>query len=137
MTKIRCYSELVYLQTFDERFEYLKLSGGVGRSTFGFDRYINQNFYASSFWQDAKREVIIRDDGCDLGIHGYEIYHRLLVHHMNPMTIDDILHNESWIADPEYLILTSHNTHNGIHFGVNKSLPKVVMKRRQGDTNLW
>lgn len=137
MTEIRCYSELATLHTFDERFEYLKLDGGVGRSTFGFDRWINQNFYMSKFWQDARREVTIRDNGCDLGIRGYEIHLNPLVHHMNPMTADDILHNETWIIDPEFLILTTHRTHNDIHFGVRRSLPKTVIERHRGDTNLW
>lgn len=137
MSRIRRYSELVHLTTFEERFEYLKLEGGVGRATFGFDRYINQNFYLSHFWRDARREVIIRDDGCDLGIPGYEILVNPLVHHMNPMTADDILHNEEWIIDPEFLILTTHSTHNDIHFGVKKSFPKTVIERHRGDTDLW
>lgn len=135
--QIRRYSELAHLETFDERFEYLKLDGGIGRSTFGFDRWINQEFYRSHAWQAARREVMIRDNGCDLGIPGFEIFQGPLVHHMNPMTPDNILHGDEWIIDPEFLILTKHTTHNDIHFGVNKSLPKVVMDRRQGDTNLW
>lgn len=134
---IRQYSELVHLETFDERFDYLKLEGGIGRETFGFDRWINQNFYASQEWQDVRREVMIRDDGCDLGIPGYEIHRGPLVHHMNPITPENIIHNDEWIIDPEYLILTKHSTHNDIHFGVNRSLPKVVMDRKPGDTNLW
>lgn len=137
MTMIRRYSELFNYDTFEERFEYLKLGGGVGRSTFGFDRYINQQFYHSREWNDVGREVIIRDDGCDLGIPGYEIHVGLLIHHMNPITVDDILHRESWILDPEFLILTTQTTHNNIHFGVDKLFPEVVVNRSPRDTNLW
>lgn len=133
----KSYSELSKFDTFDERFEYLKLSGGVGRATFGFDRYINQQFYMSREWQDVRQHVILRDEGCDLGIIGYEIHVNLLIHHMNPMGIDDIVHGESWILDPEFLILTTHNTHNAIHFGGKKLEPKVVMERMPRDTKLW
>lgn len=135
--RVRRYSELIHLETFDERFEYLKLEGGIGRTTFGYDRWINQNFYASQAWQSARREVMIRDNGCDLGIEGYEIFSNPIVHHMNPMSVEEIIHNNEVIIDPEYLILTKHSTHNDIHFGVNRSLPKVVTDRRPGDTNLW
>ena len=134
---IRRYSELVTYDTFEDRFNYLKLGGGVGRSTFGFDRYINQQFYKSREWNDVGREVVIRDNGCDLGIDGYEIHVGLLIHHMNPMTVDDIVHRESWILDPEFLILTTTVTHNNIHFGVNNLFPKVVIERSPRDTNLW
>jgi hypothetical protein len=134
---IRTYSELSQFQTFDERFEYLKLGGGIGQSTFGFDRYINQQFYSSREWQDVRNYVMVRDDGCDLGIIGYEFNTRPLIHHMNPMTPDDIIHGESWILDPEYLILTTHTTHNDIHFGVKRAYPKTVTERFQGDTKLW
>lgn len=133
----RTYSELVKLPTFEERFEYLKLDGAVGSSTFGFDRYINQSFYMSQFWQDVRRDVIIRDNGCDLGIPGYEIHLGPVVHHMNPMSMEDILHKETWILDPEFLILTSHRTHNDIHFGSGSSYPKVVTERTPRDTKLW
>lgn len=137
ITMTRCYSELVTLGTFDERFEYLKLDGGVGRATFGFDRYLNQEFYTSSFWRDVRAEVMIRDNGCDLAVPGYEIFVNPLVHHMNPLTPDDILHREEWILDPEYLILTTHNTHNDIHFGRKRLFPRTVTKRSPGDTKLW
>lgn len=133
----RSYSNLVRLTTFEERFEYLKLEGGVGRATFGFDRYVNQAFYNSQYWEDVRRHVMIRDNGCDLGIPGYEIGHEPLVHHMNPVTPDDILNKEEWILDPEYLILTTHSTHNDIHFGSNSSYPKVVTERTPRDTKLW
>lgn len=133
----KSYSELKSFSTFDERFEYLKLSGGIGRSTFGFDRYINQQFYTSREWKDIRQYVIVRDLGCDLGIAGYEIHINPLIHHMNPMGIDDILHKEAWILNPDFLILTTHNTHNAIHFGTKKLYPKVVIERRPRDTIPW
>jgi hypothetical protein len=115
----------------------LKLSGGVGASTFGFDRYINQKFYRSREWKTARITVINRDNGCDLGIPGLEIHSELLIHHMNPMTAKDILHAEDWITNPEYLITTTKDTHNGIHYGGEVRAPKVVVERRRGDTKLW
>lgn len=135
--KNRSYSELTTFNTFDERFDYLVLGGGVGRATFGFDRHINQQFYMSREWEDVRQYVILRDDGCDLGVPGYEIHVNPLIHHMNPMTVDDILHKEDWILDPEYLILTTHKTHNNIHFGIPSPYPKVVTTRTPGDTKLW
>ena len=134
---IRSYSELRRFTEFDDRFEYLKLNGAVGRSTFGFDRYINQMFYTSYEWKRARNLVILRDNGCDLGVPGYEIYDHILIHHINPMDVDDIMHGESWIFDPEYLITTTQNTHNAIHFGNDKLLPKVVLERNPNDTKLW
>lgn len=135
MTK--SYSELVKFDSWEDRFSYLKLGGEVGRSTFGFDRYINQKFYTSREWKDVRRLVLVRDNGCDLGVLGYEIPLRPLIHHMNPMSIDDILHGETWIIDPEFLITVTHTTHNDIHYGVDTSLPKVVNERSPRDTNLW
>lgn len=137
MTKIRTYNELAQLHSWDDRFEYLKLGGGIGRATFGFDRYINQQFYSSNEWKSVRNFVIVRDNGCDLGVPGFEIYHELLIHHMNPMKPDDILHNESWILDPNYLITTNHNTHNAIHYGNKRAYPKVVTERAPKDTKLW
>jgi hypothetical protein len=124
-------------ETFDDRFEYLKLGGQVGSSTFGFDRYLNQQFYASTQWKQVRNFVITRDLGCDLGVPGYEIFSELLVHHMDPMTNDDILHGEEWILDPEFLITTTHNTHNAIHYGDRSLMPKPVLERARGDTKLW
>jgi hypothetical protein len=135
--KNRSYSELSRLHTFDDRFEYLKLGGGVGRSTFGFDRYINQLFYTSREWKDVRQHVILRDNGCDLGIGDYEIHAEILIHHMNPMSVNDILHRESWIIDPEFLITTTHRTHNNIHYGSDNLSPKVVLQRIPRDTKLW
>lgn len=137
MMRIRTYSEMVRLTTFDERFEYLKLDGSVGRATFGFDRYINQRFYTSQLWKSIRDHIIVRDDGCDLGVLGYEIHINPLVHHINPMVVDDILHKEDWILDPEFLVLTTTSTHNDIHFGTTSSLPKVVTERTPRDTKLW
>ena len=137
MPRDRSYSELARLRTFDERFEYLKLSGDVGRATFGFDRYINQKFYASSQWRWARRQVILRDDGCDLGIPGIEIPSMPLIHHINPMSPDDIIHGEDWICDPEFLITTSHMTHNAIHFGDRSLIVTEFVERKPGDTRLW
>ncbi len=136
-TMSRSYSDLRRLHTFEERFDYLKLQGHVGRSTFGFDRYINQTFYTSNEWKRARDEVILRDNGCDLGIDGYEINVEILIHHMNPMVIDDIIHGEEWILDPEYLITTTKRTHNALHYGAESNGPPVVVARRPNDTKLW
>lgn len=135
--RTKTYSELSRLETFDERFEYLKLGGGVGHSTFGFDRHVNQRFYMSREWKDVRRFVLIRDDGCDLGIPGYEIHQSPLIHHMNPMSVDDVVNAEPWIFDPEFLITTTHDTHNAIHYGIDSLIPKVVTERLPGDTRLW
>ena len=137
MSKIRTYSELRRLKTFEERFEYLRLAGEVGYSTFGFDRWLNQHFYRSHMWKRARNAVIVRDNGCDLGIEGFEIYTDLIVHHMNPMSPDDIKHGELWILDPRYLVTTSLQTHNAIHFGDENLLPRGPIQRQPGDTKLW
>lgn len=134
---IRSYSELKNLETFDERFEYLKLSGNVGLSTFGFDRHVNQSFYMSYEWEKVREEVILRDNGCDLGISGYEIYRDILIHHINPIVLSDILHGEPWIFDLDNLITTTKKTHNAIHFGRQNPYPKVVIARNPNDTKLW
>ena len=137
MTMIRRYSELRRIPTFEERFDYLKLNGSVGRETFGFDRYINQRFYTSKEWRDIRHYVIARDLGLDLGAEGYEINSRILIHHMNPIVVDDILHKNDDILDPEFLITTCHNTHNAIHYGDSSLLPKPLVERSRGDTKLW
>lgn len=133
----RRYSELVRFSSFEDRFEYLRLGGGVGRATFGFDRYLNQAFYGSREWDDVRNYVIVRDNGCDLAVAGYEIGISPLIHHMNPMTVEDLVNKESWILDPEFLITTTHDTHNSIHFGAPSPYPKVVTHRTPGDTKLW
>jgi hypothetical protein len=137
MAVVRSYSDLRRLTTFEDRFDYLNLQGTVGERTFGFDRWINQMFYASSTWLLARDQVILRDRGCDLGIPGLEIHVGLLVHHMNPLTIKDIEHGEHWIIDPEYLITCSHRTHNAIHYGDRSLLRGPFVERRPGDTDLW
>jgi len=137
MAKIRTYQEMRRLQTFDDRFEYLRLGGGVGWATFGFDRDVNQRFYRSKEWYDIRQHVIYRDNGCDLGVIGYEIHGDLLVHHVNPMSVDDILRHDEWILNPNFLVTTTQKTHNAIHFGKPSPYPKVVMTRLPGDTRLW
>lgn len=137
MMKTRTYSELCEFITFEERFDYLKLRKIVGGITFGFERWLNQNFYKSREWKDIKSYVIVRDDGCDLGVPGYEIYSDLIVHHMNPITINNIKNGEYSMIDPEFLITTSHRTHNAIHYGDKNSLPRGPDERKRGDTTLW
>ena len=133
----RCYTDLVKLKTFEERFEYLRLNGAVGSDTFGFDRYLNQQFYRSPEWKKVRRDVIIRDEGRDLGVEGYELYNGIYVHHMNPIAPRDIVNAESWIIDPEYLICVSFNTHNAIHYGDASLLPKQPVERKPNDTCPW
>lgn len=137
MSSIRSYSGLRRLSTFRDRFDYLNLQGQVGESTFGFNRWLNQDFYTSRQWERARDAVIVRDRGCDLGIPGYDIHAGLMVHHMNPITVSDIVNGEEWILDPEFLITTSHRTHNAIHYGNESLLPPIVVARRPGDTDLW
>ncbi len=133
----RRYAELRQLHTFEERFEYLALRGSVGEATFGFDRYMNQMFYRSREWKLVRSHVIARDVGCDLGIEGYEIHDRVFIHHMTPMTPEDIEHGASEILDPEFLITTTHQTHNAIHYGDANLLARPLVERRMGDTKLW
>lgn len=137
MTSIRSYSELIRLPTFEQRFNYLALHGGVGDSTFGFDRYINQQFYRSNQWRQVRFNIISRDLGCDLAIEGYEIHNRIVIHHMNPMNPGDISNGDPSILDPEFLITTTHQTHNAIHYGDARQLAKPFVERRPGDTKLW
>lgn len=134
---IRRYSELRRLRTFEDRFEYLSLKGSVGRSTFGFDRYLNQRFYTSREWRLVRNQVIARDEGLDLGVEGYEIYDKVIIHHMNPMVAEDITSGSSDILDPEFLITTTHNTHNAIHYGDRSLLRQPFVERRPGDTIPW
>ena len=134
---IRTYSELITLSTFEERFEYLRLGGKVGKETFGFDRYINQVFYKDPEWLRIRNKVIIRDNGCDLGIEDREIHGRILVHHMNQITVDDILNRSKYLLDPEYLISTMKNTHDAIHYSDESLLAKDPIIRRKNDTCPW
>lgn len=133
----RTYTELARLNTFEERFRYLALNGSVGKSTFGFDRYINQQFYTSTQWRQIRHQIILRDQGCDLGVDGYEIHSRLIIHHMNPMAPIDITSGNSNVLDPEFLVTTTHQTHNAIHYGDERLLPRPLVERRAGDTKLW
>lgn len=134
---IRSYSELISFETFEERFNYLKLKGEVGKETFGFDRYLNQIFYKDPEWLRVRDKVIIRDNGCDLGILDREIYSRILVHHMNPITKEDILSKSKYLLDPEYLICTTKNTHDAIHYSDDSILIKELINRTKNDTCPW
>jgi hypothetical protein len=135
--KNRSFTELQNLITFDDRFEYLVLKGIVGASTFGFDRYLNQQLYTSYRWLKVRDQVIIRDDGCDLGIPGYGIRTKIVIHHMNPISPEDLEHGNDIVFDPEFLISTSHMTHRAIHFGDKSLLPELPIRRRPGDTCPW
>ena len=134
---IRTYSELITLPTFEERFRYLQLNGQVGIDTFGFDRYMNQAFYKSREWKDVRDYVIVRDNGCDLGVEGYEIHGRILIHHMNPILPKDIQLSTDFLLDPEYLISTVLNTHNAIHYGDENLIIKAHIERTKNDTCPW
>ena len=134
---IKTYSELITLPTFEERYRYLRLGGQVGEETFGFDRWLNQRFYKDPEWLRVRDEVIIRDNGCDLGIPGREIYSRILIHHMNPITKEDILRRSKFLLDPEYLICTIKNTHDAIHYGDENLLIRDPIVRSRNDTCPW
>lgn len=134
---IRSYSELIELDTFEERFKYLQLNGAVGRETFGFDRYFNQAFYRSSEWKSIRDQIIFRDNGCDLGVEGYEIFGKIYIHHMNPIMLEDIELKSDILLDPEYLICTTHRTHNAIHYGDEKQLISKPIERTKNDTCPW
>lgn len=134
---IKTYSELITLPTFEERYRYLRLGGKVGEETFGFDRYLNQIFYNSKEWKSIRDHVIIRDNGCDLGLADREIYGKILVHHMNPINVDDIINRSQYLLDPEYLISTVKNTHDAIHYGDESLLIIAPTERRKNDTCPW
>jgi hypothetical protein len=135
--RVRSYHELRRIETFEDRFAYLDLGGQVGETTFGSDRWFNQRFYRSREWRHVRDIVIIRDGGCDLGVPGYEIHGRVMIHHMNPIAMEDLTHGTAFALDPEYLITTTHRTHNAIHYGSDSLLPKPVVERKAGDTKLW
>lgn len=137
MTIIRTYSELITLPTFEERFKYLQLEGSVGKDTFGYDRYLNQLFYKTAEWKRLRRDLIIRDNGCDLGIEGREIYGRIIIHHLNPITKDDIVRRTEYLLNPDFLICTTHNTHNAIHYGDESLLITSPVERSKNDTCPW
>lgn len=137
MTSIKTYSELIKLPTFEERYQYLRLSSRVGDETFGFDRYLNQSFYRSAKWKRIRDEVIVRDNGCDLGIEDRIIHGKILIHHMNPITDKDILGLTDLLLDPEYLICVTHTTHNAIHYGDESLLVTNPIIRTRNDTCPW
>lgn len=134
---IKSYDALILLDTIEDRYNYLRIGGGVGRETFGFDRYLNQGFYQSVEWKRVRDEVISRDNGCDLGLEGYEINGRILIHHMNPIQPDQIKFFDPDILDPDFLISCSHKTHNAIHYGDENLLPRRIVERRPNDTIPW
>lgn len=134
---IRTYSELITLPTFKERFEYLRLEGSVGSDTFGYDRYLNQIFYKSREWRQLKDEIIVRDNACDLGVEGYDIYGRVIIHHLNPISKDDVLNRTEYLLNPEYLICTTHSTHNAIHYGDESLIMTEPIVRKPNDMCPW
>lgn len=134
---IRTYSELIALPTFEERFAYLKLSGSVGKDTFGYDRYLNQVFYSSYEWRKLRDEIIIRDNGCDLGVSDRIIYGKIYIHHINPLRKDDIISRSEYLRNPDFLICTSFETHNAIHYGDINLLPRDPIERTKNDTCPW
>lgn len=125
------------MPTFDERYEYLRLEGSVGIDTFGYERYLNQKFYKSPEWRRFREQIIIRDNGCDLGLDGYEIYGKILIHHLNTITQEDLIKRRSNLMDPENVICVSHRTHNAIHYGIEDKISNEPIIRTKGDTKLW
>ena len=134
--RIRRYSELIRIPTLEERFEYLKLDGAIGETTFGFERYLNQALYRSSEWKRIRNRIIVRDNGCDMAMEEFPV-DRPIIHHMNPITADDIEQRAAHIFDPEFLVCVSFRTHNAIHFGDEDQLPKLPVERKPGDTCPW
>lgn len=135
---IRTYSEMLKYNTIEDRFRYLRLFGDVGKDTFGHSRYLNQDFYRSREWKRIRDEVIIRDNGCDLGVKGFDIYDRIYIHHMNPVSIEDLVeYDMDKLLNPETLVCVSFNTHQAIHYGDESLLPQGIIERRPGDTKLW
>jgi hypothetical protein len=135
--KIRSYSELIKIKKFIDRFEYLKIGGKVGIETFGYDRYLNQLFYTSREWRRLRDDIILRDNGCDMSTEGYEIFGRIYIHHLNPISKEDILNRTPRLIDPEFLVCTSYNTHNAIHYSDKSLLPETPIERKPYDTCPW
>ena len=133
----RSYSELITIPTYEDRFHYLQLNGAVGKDTFGYDRYLNQILYNSKEWKRFRDEIIIRDNGCDLAFDGYDIHGRILVHHINPITVDDVVNRNPIVFDPENVICVTHNTHNAIHYGDESLLTTAPVERTKHDTCPW
>ena len=134
---IRTYSELITIPTFEERFEYLQLKGSVGKDTFGYDRYLNQVLYRSPEWKRLRNQIIIRDGGCDLACDGYDVYDKVLIHHLNPITVEDVVARSRKVFDPDNLVCVSHNTHNAIHYGDMDLLVTGPIIRTKNDTCPW
>ena len=134
---IRTYSELITIQTFEERFEYLQLKGSIGKDTFGYDRYLNQVLYRSPEWKRLRNQIIIRDGGCDLACDGYDVYGKILIHHLNPITVEDVLTRSRKVFDPDNLVCVSHSTHNAIHYGDVDLLATGPIIRTKNDTCPW
>lgn len=134
---IKTYSELITIPTFEERFEYLQLKGSVGKDTFGYDRYLNQVLYRSPEWKRLRNQIIIRDDGCDLACDGYDVYGKVLIHHLNPITVEDVLTRSRKVFDPDNLVCVSHSTHNAIHYGDVDLLVTGPIIRTKNDTCPW
>lgn len=135
--KSKTYLELITLPTFEKRFEYLKLDGSVGKETFGYDRYLNQTFYNSAAWKDFRNRIILRDNGCDLACDGHELNSKVVVHHINPINIDDVINNPSVLLDPNNAICTCHKTHNAIHYGDKNLIDVDPIERTENDTCPW
>lgn len=133
----KAYSELITIPTYEDRFRYLQLQGAVGKDTFGYDRYLNQVLYNSQEWKRFRNEIIIRDNGCDLAYEGYDIHGRILVHHINPITVDDVVNRNPSVFDPENVICVTHNTHNAIHYGDESLLVTAPVERTRHDTCPW
>ena len=133
----RTYSELIGFRTFAERFNYLKLDGKIGQDIFGFDRYLNQNLYTSAEWRTLRNKIIVRDNGCDLAFDGHEIFDKIIIHHINPITPDDLKNNTAMVFDPENLITVDFRTHNALHFGDDSILSESYIERRPNDTCPW
>lgn len=134
---IKTYSELITIPTFEERFEYLQLKGSVGKDTFGYDRHLNQVLYRSPEWKRLRNQIIIRDCGCDLACEGYDIHSKVLIHHLNPITVEDVLARSRKVFDPDNLVCVSHNTHNAIHYGDVGLLVTGPIIRTKNDTCPW
>lgn len=133
----KSYSELMALPTYLERYLYLRIGGKVGQATFGYDRYLNQILYTSDEWRSFRNDIIIRDKGCDLACAGYELHSRIIVHHINPITVEDVLNRDPKVFDPENVICVSHNTHQAIHYGDETMLPQLPVERTRNDTCPW
>ena len=137
MSMMRTYSELIRIPTYEDRFEYLKLRSNVGEDTFGFDRYLNQKFYRSTEWRQLRNSIILRDNGCDMACKDHEVFGKIIIHHMNPISIDDFLDDSTVMMNPEFLVCVSPLTHNAIHFGDFELINNTIVERKRGDTTLW